>query len=134
MTGNFRLPSPNDIFYASIDPGLVNTGYAFWHDGKLISSGTIVSNNTVDYTRPATSARALIDKIESTKLKSGMSVSLIVIEDMQFTAGFFNSTTPEMIGVIKFWGMTYGVSLLSLNVSTIKKYITGSGRATKSKI
>jgi len=113
----------------SIDPGTREMGYAFFDKEKLIHNGvrTFPRNKSPHET-----------------LKEGRKVILRLIRDFRpqvlvYEKAFFaNNKTAALVNVfadeIKAIGKRKGLKVISFAPSTVKKFLTGNGNASKEEV
>jgi len=110
----------------AIDPGTSYTGFLSY-TGKVKLETLEVDKKLVSIGKLS----AMVDKILS-KIKQG---DFIVMEDYGFGGRFFNVQVPELVGILKYkLYKLKKVKLMMIAPNTVKKLITGSGRATKAQV
>lgn len=137
MTGTqsdqLTLPDPNKYLTAALDIGVAHTGISIWDSGSYIKSFTIECSHPDSARQPIEMARLFIRHLLPLSCQSPL---LVLIEDYAYGGGFFNAKQAEMAGILKMFVMAERsdcvVGLIGVAPNTLKKIITGNGRAKKS--
>lgn len=117
------------MIIVGIDPGVEYTGFAISCDGKKTAK-TIRADSAIGAERLISIARQVVDSIVEAK------ATIAVFEDYGFGGGFFNVEVAELVGMIKWrlYEFRLPIEVCFLAPNTVKKVITGSGRATKAQV
>lgn len=113
----------------AIDPGTHYLGFCIKTD-DLLNIRTITEEKEVGVNRFHSIAKQTISNI------AVLSPEYIAVEDYGFGGKFFNVEVAEMVGAIKYAVKEYGLKtkMLFIAPNTIKKIVTGNGRAKKKEV
>ena len=130
--------SLDQIRILAIDPGSRTTGWAQLVGNTLLLNGNLKLPGSKDEAKTYTTLNYFIrQQLEGMMVNPGLVLkpNYIVLES--FFTGRMRGTTviPELRGVIKLAAYQVGgVKVVNVAPGTVKKYVTGSGRASKNEV
>ncbi len=116
-----------DFTLIGIDPGH-NTGIAFGKkDSGEILTKTLVKVKSMGKSRLFEVADSILESI------SKHPIEYVAIEDYAYGNKFFNIEVPELVGMLLYLLSKHkpGIKVTFIPPSTVKKFISGSGKAKK---
>lgn len=126
-----KLLDPTACYLASLDIGQKFTGMTLYSDGERLKTFTLENKNKEKSTAPVTAFKLVQEKLAG-RFTARM---IVVVEDYAFSSGFFRVEQAEVIGQLKLFIVNNSnYCYIPIPPTTIKKTVTGDGRATKSKV
>ena len=127
-----KLIDPKTCYFASLDLGTKHTGISLFYSGEHRKSFTLENKDTNSCTLPVTMFKLLRERL--TGNFTGRFV--VAIEDYSYGGSrFFNTSQAEIVGQLKaFIRDNPEYALVMISPTSIKKIVTGSGKATKSQM
>ncbi len=121
----------NNTFFA-LDVGSTFTGVTIVKNKNVEKIVELIVNEPVTYRKSLAVSSRIISFIQ----ENTNSYYYLLIEDYAYGGGFFNAVQAETMGAIKKHCLDdpKALGVISIPVGTIKKQVTGSGRATKSQV
>lgn len=131
---DLTLPDPERYQVVALDLGTAYTGLSIWKRGELSLFQEVITSAEHSSSEAAAEMFSAIADITERHLDRKEPV-LCVCEDYAYGSGFFNVIQAELVGFLKRHAIeNCWIGIVFVAPNTIKRLVTGSGRATKSQV
>jgi Holliday junction resolvasome RuvABC endonuclease subunit len=127
------LPNPAEHICIALDIGTRYTGVSVWDRGSFSRVTQLTVSHSLTARTAVTVFSGLVAMLKQFVSSRSKDV-ILVVEDYAYGGGFFNAHQAEAIGLLKDYVIERGWSMVFLAPGTVKKHVTGNGKAKKGEV